>query len=91
VYGNKGYASTFPSELHTHVEGVWSVTKPVMPPRKQQCDMPMYYRQMEHFLDCVINDQPPMPGGNEGMWAVRTILAAYESAQTGRVVDIPVD
>ena len=91
VYGNKGYASTFPSELHTHSEGVWSVTKPVMPARKQQCDMPMYFRQMEHFLDCVINDQPPVPGGNEGMWAVSTVLAAYESARTGQVVEIGAD
>jgi predicted dehydrogenase len=91
VYGPKGYASTFPSELHTHVEGVWSVTKPEMPHREQQCDMPMYYRQMEHFLDCVINNREPMPGANEGLWAMRVLEAAYRSAEVGQAVDIVPD
>lgn len=91
AYGTEGYASTFPSELHANVEGVWSVTTPEMPPRKQQCDMPMYHRQMEHFLDCVINNEDPIPGGEEGLWAIRVLEAAYESARTGRAVDIVED
>lgn len=91
VYGPKGYASTFPSELHTYVEGVRSVTKPEMPHREQQCDMPMYYRQMEHFLDCVINNREPVPGAVEGLWAMRVLEAAYRSAEIGQAVDIVED
>lgn len=88
VYGTKGYARALPSELHSYVEGVWSVTRPRMPERKQQCDMPMYQAQMDHFIDCVLNDREPTPGGIDGLWAMRVLEAAYRSAETGEVVVI---
>jgi predicted dehydrogenase len=88
VYGTKGYARALPSELHTHVEGVWSVTRPQMPKRKQQCDMPMYQAQMDYFLDCLLRDKEPTPGGEDGLWAMRTLEAAYRSAETGEAVAI---
>ena len=91
VYGTKGYARALPSELHTYVEGVWSVTKPQMPARPQHCDMPMYFRQMEHFLDCVLNDQKPMPGGREGLWTLRVLEASYRSAESGQAVVVARD
>jgi predicted dehydrogenase len=91
IYGTKGYARALPSELHTQVGGVWSVTRPQMPARKQQCDMPMYHRQMEYFLDCVETGQEPMPGGREGLWALRVLEAAYRSAESGQAVDIVED
>jgi len=88
VYGTRGYARALPAELHTHVEGVWSVTKPQMPPRKQQCDLPMYQRQMEHFLDCVLSGQEPLTSGPECLWAIRVLEAAYRSAETGQAVEV---
>jgi predicted dehydrogenase len=88
VYGTKGYARALPSELHTHVEGVWSVTRPQMPKRKQQCDMPMYQAQMDYFLDCLLRDKEPTPGGEDGLWAMRALEAAYRSAETGEAVAI---
>ena len=91
VYGSKGYARALPSELHTHVEGVWSTTKPIMPARAQQCDMPMYHRQMEHFIDCVLNDQEPLIGGSEALWTLRILEAAYRSAESGQAVDVSED
>jgi predicted dehydrogenase len=88
VYGTKGYARALPSELHSYVEGVWSVTRPRMPERQQQCDMPMYQAQMDHFIDCVLNDSQPTPGGIDGVWAMRVLEAAYRSAETGKAVAI---
>jgi predicted dehydrogenase len=88
VYGTKGYARALPSELHSYVEGVWSVTCPRMPQRKQQCDLPMYQAQMDHFIDCVLNDREPTPGGVDGLWAMRVLEAAYRSAETGEAVAI---
>jgi len=88
VYGTKGYARALPSELHMHVEGVWSVIHPEMPKRKEQVDMPMYQTQMDHFLDCVLNNKEPTPGGIDGLWAMRVLEAAYRSAEIGEVVDI---
>jgi predicted dehydrogenase len=88
VYGTKGYARALPSELHTHVAGVWSVTQPKMPPRKQQCDLPMYQAQMDHFLDCILEDREPLTSGPECLWAMRVLEAAYRSAESGEVVVI---
>lgn len=88
VYGTRGYARALPSELHTFVEGVWSVTHPRMPPRKQQCDLPMYQAQMDHFLDCILEDKEPSPGGLDGLWAMRVLEAAYRSAELGEAVSI---
>lgn len=88
VYGTKGYARALPSELHTHVEGVWSVTKPEMPARREQCDMPMYHAQMEHFLECIQADKEPSPGGKEALWTMRVLEAAYRSAASGEAVAI---
>ncbi len=88
VYGTKGYARALPSELHMHVEGEWSVIHPEMPKRKQQVDMPMYQAQMDYFLDCVLNNKEPTPGGIDGLWAMRVLEAAYRSAEIGEVVDI---
>jgi predicted dehydrogenase len=88
VYGTQGYARALPSELHTYVEGVWSVTHPRMPARKQQCDMPMYQAQMDYFIDCVRNDRQPSPSGQDGLWAVRVLEAAYRSAEIGEAVSI---
>jgi predicted dehydrogenase len=88
VYGTKGYARALPSELHTHVEGVWSVTRPQMPVRKQQCDLPMYQAQMDYFLDCLLHDREPTPGGHDGLWAIRVLEAAYRSAKEGAAIAI---
>ena len=88
VYGTKGYACALPSELHSYVNGVWSVTCPKLPERKQQYDMPMYQAQMDYFLDCVLYDKEPTPGGIDGLWAVRVLEAAYRSAETGEAVAI---
>lgn len=88
VYGTKGYVRVLPAQLQTHVEGIWSVINPEMPKRQQQCDMPMYQAQMDHFIDCVLNDKEPSPGGEDGLWAMRVLEAAYRSAQTGEAVTI---
>jgi predicted dehydrogenase len=88
VYGTKGYARALPSELHTHVEGVWSVIKPEMPPREQQCDLPMYQAQMDHFVDCILEGREASPDGEEALWSMRVLEAAYRSAETGEAQDV---
>jgi predicted dehydrogenase len=90
AYGTKGYARILPAELHISIEGIWSVTKPHMPPRRQQTDLPMYQAQMDHFIDCILQDKEPSPGGEEGLWAMRILEAAYRSAQMGQAVEIRV-
>lgn len=88
VYGTKGYARVLPSEFHTHVGGVWSITHPQMPKRETQVDLPMYQAQMEYFLDCILNNKEPIPGGVDGLWTMRMLEAAYRSTEIGEAVVI---
>ena len=88
VFGTRGYASAVPAEVRMHVEGVWSVIQPNFPHRKQQEDMSAFQAQMDHFVDCVINDKQPNPGGAEGLWVMRVLSAAYRSAESGKTMAI---
>lgn len=41
-----------------------------------------------HFLQCVRTGEIPVPGGREGMMALRIALAAGKSAAAGRAVEL---
>jgi predicted dehydrogenase len=88
VYGTQGYARAAPSELHSYVEGVWSVTQPKMPQRKIQCDLPMYQAQMDHFIECALAGKEPLTSGPECLWSMRLLEAAYRSARTGQAEEV---
>ena len=50
---------------------------------------PGYYqlsfrKEMEHFVDCIINDEEPMVTGEDGREALRISLTAYKSLETGK-------
>lgn len=86
VFGTKGYARTFPTELHCDIGGAWGEYHPEMPPRRQQCDLQMYAAQMDHFLDCVLHDREPMPDGRLGLQSVVVLEEAYRSAESGESI-----
>jgi len=44
---------------------------------------------MQHFADCIINDEEPLETGDDGRKVMEIIFAAYESAGTGRKVGLP--
>jgi myo-inositol 2-dehydrogenase/D-chiro-inositol 1-dehydrogenase len=46
-------------------------------------------QEMAHFVDCVQNDRPPLVTGEDGRAVLEVIFAAYESARTGRKVELP--
>jgi predicted dehydrogenase len=46
-------------------------------------------QEMEHFVDCVLDDKPPLVTGEDGRAVMEIIFAAYESAGTGRRVKFP--
>lgn len=46
-------------------------------------------QEMEHFVDCVKNDKQPMETGEDGRAVLEMIFAAYESARTGKKVNMP--
>ncbi|MEM7233510.1 MAG: Gfo/Idh/MocA family oxidoreductase [Planctomycetota bacterium] len=46
-------------------------------------------QEIEHFIDCVKNDKKPLVTGEDGRAVLEAIFAAYESAGTGRKVELP--
>ncbi len=46
-------------------------------------------QEIEHFVACVRDDTPPMETGEDGRAVLEILLAAYESARTGRKVPLP--
>jgi predicted dehydrogenase len=58
---------------------------PICPPRSPS----NYDRMTAHFLDCLINNKPPLVSGEDGARAVEVMCAAIKSMQTGGWVDLP--
>jgi len=48
-----------------------------------------FHGEMAHFVDCVQSDRPPRVTGEDGRAVLEAVLAAYESARTGRKVALP--
>jgi predicted dehydrogenase len=91
LYGTGGYGHTFPAYLdlpsaeRTQLVRVDSGFPPV---RKEHAPQSLYNDQMAYFLRCVESGDQPSPGGEEGLVNMRIVDAAYESARTGRVVEL---
>ena len=88
IFGTKGYARAVPSELQIDIEGEWSFVKPQIPQRDQQEDLSAFQAQMDHFLNCIIKNKEPSPNGNDGLWAMKILEAAYHSDKIGDSVTI---
>ena len=48
----------------------------------------MYQAEIENFSECIEKDTEPLVTGEEGLWNLRIILAAYESARSGQRICI---
>jgi predicted dehydrogenase len=46
-------------------------------------------QELQHFVACVKDNQPPRETGEDGRAVLEAIFAAYESARTGRKVSLP--
>jgi predicted dehydrogenase len=46
-------------------------------------------QEMHHFVDCVLNSKEPIVTGKDGRAVLEIMFAAYESAATGRKVEMP--
>jgi len=48
-----------------------------------------FHHELAHFVDCVQHDKPPLVTGEDGRAVLEALFAAYESARTGRKVELP--
>src|SRR3954469_1698938 len=46
-------------------------------------------QEIAHFVDCVKHDKQPLVTGDDGRVVLEAIFAAYESAGTGRKIELP--
>jgi len=88
IWGTRGYGRLFPSRLHLPLADVAGALVPEFPPRHEQCDWPMYQRQVEYLARCIREGLTPVPGGAEGLQTLKVVEAVYESARTGEAVRI---
>lgn len=58
-------------------------TKRTFPKRDQ------FAAEVMYFSDCILRNKQPEPSGLEGLADIRIIRAIYESAKTGKIVDLP--
>ncbi len=45
--------------------------------------------ELLYFSDCILKNRTPEPSGEEGLQDVRIVQALYESAETGKAIQIP--
>jgi len=86
LYGTAGFGQIFPTCLK--IPGIERVDPGFPPVREPHCPQSMYDDQMAHFVACIRGGRMPKPGGLEGWINMRVVDAAYESARTGKVVEL---
>lgn len=86
IFGTEGYARTFPTEMHSRIEGAWSRCQPSLHPVRPHIDLSMYAAQIEAFVDHVLTGTKLPCDGRQGLRNVEWLDAAYESARKGEPV-----
>jgi predicted dehydrogenase len=91
LYGTQGFGQLFPTKLelpYAKEEKVEVIDSGFAFPRVEHCPQSMYDAQMAYFIECIQSGRVPVPGGAEGLANMKVVDAAYESARTGKVVEI---
>ena len=89
VFGTKGYAQLFPTELKLSLCAAQGRFRPEFAPRLDHCEQVMYDRQMEAFVQAVRRrGTRTHPDGQHGLRIMKILDACYRSAETGKTCRI---
>jgi predicted dehydrogenase len=91
LYGTKGFGQLFPTRLELpggKENNIEVISAGLSFPRAEHCPQSMYDTQMAYFINCIQEGKTPVPGGMEGLVNMKVVDSAYESAKTGKVVEI---
>ena len=83
AYADRGSFGLTPAFNYDGIKGWRSDRKPLEAPEVEQ-----FATEMDDFADCIINDRPTKVPGEMGLRDVRTMMALYEAAKTGRTVTL---
>jgi predicted dehydrogenase len=91
LYGTRGFGQLFPTKLELFnimEEKLEVIDSGFAYPRESHTPQSLYDTQMAYFIACIQSGKTPVPGGAEGLTNMKVVDAAYESARTGKVVEI---
>jgi glucose-fructose oxidoreductase len=88
IVGTRGQLHVDPA--YEYAEGLaYELTVNGRTTRKRIGKRDQFAPELLYFSDCILKDREPEPSGQEGRQDVRIVQALYESAETGRAVEIP--
>ena len=88
IVGTKGHVHVDPA--YEYAEGLgYQVTIDGKTTRKRIGKRDQFAPELLYFSDCIQKNRQPEPSGEEGLQDVRIVQALHESAETGKVVQIP--
>jgi glucose-fructose oxidoreductase len=88
IVGTKGQLHVNPA--YEYAEGLgYELTVKGKTTRRRIGKRDQFAPELLYFSDCILKDRDPEPSGEDGMQDVRIVQALYESADTGKVVQIP--
>jgi glucose-fructose oxidoreductase len=88
VSGTKGHVRVDPG--YEYAEGLgYELTLNGKTTTKRTGKRDQFAAQLLYFSDCIRHNRVPEPSGEEGLQDVRIVQALYESAETGKAVEIP--
>jgi len=86
LFGTKGYARIFPTEIHYKIADQWGIFKPDF--HISHISPFMYQEEIDHFINCILYDSDPIIDGESAMENVRIIEAAYQSSDVGELIQL---
>jgi predicted dehydrogenase len=88
IVGTKGQIHVDPA--YEYAEGLaYELTINGKTTRKKIGKRDQFAPELLYFSDCIRRNREPEPSGEEGLQDVRIVQALYESAETGKAVQIP--
>ena len=88
LVGTKGVLTADPA--YEYASGIkLRITKDGKSTNKSFPKRDQFAAEITYFSDCILDQKDPEPSGREGLADVRVVRAIYESARTGKAVDLP--
>jgi predicted dehydrogenase len=88
IVGTKGLIHVDPA--YEYAEGLgYELTIDGKTTRKKIGKRDQFAPELLYFSDCIRRNRQPEPSGEEGLQDVRIVQALYESAETGKAIQIP--
>jgi predicted dehydrogenase len=88
IVGTKGQLHVNPA--YEYAEGLaYELTVNGKTTRRRIGKRDQFAPELLYFSDCILKNREPEPSGEEGLQDVRIVQALYESADTGKVVQVP--